>query len=160
MNISDVEGIGKTMDAMAQYEMLLADLYETCAEAWPDDRDFWMDIARQEVQHAENLRMMKALVSREPARFDKGRPLNPVAVNTAINGLKEIIRKLSAGEYAYERLLIVARDIENAVLEAHYPDIVKTSNVEYQTLLNAIMSETRDHSRHIQQKLADVKAKV
>jgi hypothetical protein len=159
MNNFDVESLGKTMESMAQYELLLSDLYEKCAQTWPEDKDFWIDIAHQEVHHAENLRTMKALVTRDPIHFDKGRPLNPIAVSTAIAGLQDILKRLTAGEYSYERLLIIARDIENAVLEAHYPDIIKTNNVEYQTLMKSIMDETHDHSSLIQKKLAQVKSR-
>ncbi len=30
---------------MAEYELLLSDPYQKCAETWPNDRDFWLGIA-------------------------------------------------------------------------------------------------------------------
>lgn len=47
MNAADIEKLNKTMDSMAQYELLLADLYENCAETWTEDKEFWLDIVRR-----------------------------------------------------------------------------------------------------------------
>jgi hypothetical protein len=160
MNNADIEKLNKTMDSMAQYELLLSDLYEKCAETWTKDRDFWLDIVHQELHHAENIRMMQAIITKRPAHFEANRPLNPIAVATAIAGLKDVIKRLTAGEYSYEKILIIARDIEQAVLEAHYSEIVKTSDVEYQTLMNDILGETHDHRKLIQDKLAEIKSKA
>jgi len=160
MNDADIESISKTMDIMAQYELLLSDIYERCAAAWPDDKDFWLDIAHQEIQHAENIKMIKEIVKKAPSHFDLGRPLNPIAIATAIKGLQDIIQRLTAGDYSYEKILFIARDIENSILEAHYLDIVKTGNVEYQTLIKKIIHDTRNHSRQLQQKLTSVKART
>lgn len=145
---------------MAQYELLLSELYETCAATWAKDKDFWLDIAHQEVQHAENIRMMQEIINKKPEHFESGRPINLIAINTAATGLKDIIKRLTAGEYTYEKILIIARDMESSVLEAHYPEIVKTKDLEYQTLMKITISDTSDHNKHIQQKLAEVKKKT
>jgi len=63
------------MDSMAQYELLLAEFYEQCAEIWQNKKDFWLAIAHQEVQHAENIRLMQEIVIKEASHFDLGRPL-------------------------------------------------------------------------------------
>ncbi len=158
MNNTDIEKLNKTMDSMIQYELLLSDLYEKCAEIWTKDKVFWIDIAHQEVHHAENIRRMQEIITKRPAPFEAGRPLNPIAITTAITGLKDIIKRLTAGAYSYEKILIIARDIEQAVLEAHYSEIVKTSDVEYQTLMKSILGETHNHNTLIKQKLTEVKS--
>jgi hypothetical protein len=160
MNNADIEKLNKTMDSMAQYELLLSDLYQKCAETEPADKEFWLGIAHQEIHHAENIRAMQEIITRKLSHFEADRPLNPIAVATAIAGLKDIIKRLTAGEYSYEKILIIARDIEQAVLEAHYSEIVKTSDVEYQTLMNDILNETHDHRKLIQDKLDEIKSKA
>jgi hypothetical protein len=147
------------MDVMVQYELLLDELYRKCAGAWPQDADFWLGIARQEVHHAENIKAMQEIIKRKPSYFEVGKPLNPIGVNTAISGLKNNIKRLEAGEYSYEQMLITARDIEQSVLEAHYAEIVKTTDVEYQSLMQSIITETHEHRGLIQKKLNDVKLK-
>lgn len=154
MNNTDVEQITKTMGKMVEYELLLADLYKACAERWPVDRDFWHDIARQEAEHAGNIRKLALMVAENPIGFEKNRPLNPIAVSTAIKGVQDVIKRLAAGEYTYEKILIVARDIEQSILEFHYPEIVRTGNVEYHRLIKRVQSDTRDHNKRIQEKIA------
>ncbi len=101
---------------------------------------------------------MEEIIQRKPSYFEVGKPLNPIGVNTAISGLKNIIERLEAGEYSYEQMLITTRDIEQSVLEAHYAEIVKTTDVEYQSLMQSIISETQEHRGLIQKKLNDVKS--
>ncbi len=160
MNAADIEKLNKTMDSMAQYELLLADLYENCAETWTEDKEFWLDIAHQEVHHAENIKMMQEIITKKPSHFETNRPLNPIAVATVIAYLKDVIKRLTAGEYSYEKILIIARDIKQSVLEAHYSEIVKTNDVEYQTLMKNILDDTRDHNTLIKQKLTEVKSRA
>ncbi len=158
MDKADIEKLNKTMDSMAQYETLLSDLYHKCAEAWPTDREFWLDIARQEDHHAENIRKMREIINQRLSHFEAGRPLNPIAINTAITYIKDIIKRLTAGEYSYEKILNITLDIEKSVLEAHYSEIVKTDDVEYQTFMKSILDETHDHKSKIQQKLTGLKS--
>jgi hypothetical protein len=160
MDKADIEKLNKTMDSMAEYEMLLSDLYHKCAEAWPKDREFWLDIAGQEDHHAENIRKMQEIINQKLSHFEADRPLNPIAINTAIAYIKDIIKRLTAGQYSYERILNITLDIEKSVLETHYSEIVKTDDVEYQTLMKSILEETHAHKSKIQQKLTGLKSKA
>jgi rubrerythrin len=160
MNTADIEKLNKTMDSMAQYELLLSEFYKQCAETWTKDKEFWLEIAHQEVHHADNIRMMQEIITKKPWRFEAGRPLNPAAITTVITYLQDVSKRLIAGEFCYEKLLIIAMDIEKSILEAHYSEIVKTQDVEYQTLMKRILEETHDHHQLIQQKLEAVKSKA
>lgn len=158
MNTADSEKLNKTMDSMAQYELLLSEFYEKCAEVWTKDKEFWLQIARQEIQHAENIRMMQGIITKKPSHFELGRPFNPIAVKTVITYLKDVINRLNAGQYSYKKLLTIAMDIEKSVLESQYSEIVKTQDVEYQNLMANILKETHDHHQLIQQKLHEVRS--
>jgi len=56
--------------------------------------------------------------------------------------LHDVIKRMTAGEYSYEKILVIAMDIEKSVLEAHYSEIVKTNDVEYQMLMEKVLGET------------------
>jgi hypothetical protein len=49
--------------------------------------------------------MMQGIITRKPSHFEAGRPLSPVAVNTVIACLPEVIKRLAAGEYSYEEAI-------------------------------------------------------
>ncbi len=54
----------------------------------------------------------------------------------------------------------MARDIEQSVLESNYAEIVKTADAEYNTLMKDILSQTYEHKKMIQEKIAEMKAKA
>jgi hypothetical protein len=88
-----------------------------------------------------------------------GRPFNPIAINTAMAGLKDIARRLTSEAFSLEKILFTVRDIEQSVLESHYAEIVKTADPEYQTMMNGILSDTSVHKKIIQERIEQKKTK-
>jgi rubrerythrin len=158
MGIGDTERISAVLAAMIEFESTLSDFYRQCAEKWTHEQAFWQDMAHAETGHAENIRKMQQLVLGKPQRYEWGRPFNPSALKTATSGLQENARRMAAGAFSLENALITSRDIEQSILEFRYGEIFKTADPDYQTLLTAIVAETYDHKKRIQQKIAEKKA--
>jgi hypothetical protein len=159
MNIADIEKINKVLESMVQYESSMSDFYKQCADAWTDDRAFWQDLSNAEAGHAANIQKIGEMIARRMASFDMGRPFNPIALNTAMAGLAENSKRLSSGAVSMEQLLITARDIEQSILESHYAEIVKTADLEYQTLMKQIVADTYLHRKMIQDRMDALKSK-
>jgi len=153
MSAVDVKTITKIVESMIQFELSLSDFYAKCAETWNEERTFWRILASEEVRHAENIQKMLDIITHKPERFEIGRPFNLIALNTARAGITENMKRLSKREISHEKILIMARDIEQSILESHYAEIVKTTDVEYQTLMRDILSETYKHKKIIQDKI-------
>jgi len=151
--VADIERIAGVLEAMRQYELLLSDFYKHCDEIWTEDQALWNSLALAETQHADNIDKMKEIIVKKQESFTIGRPFNLIALNTAAAGLKENTRRLVSGELSREKMLIIARDIEQSVLESNYAEIVKTADVEYNTLMKAILSQTHEHKRVILEKI-------
>jgi ferritin len=160
MSIADIEKINKVLGSMMQYELDLSDFYKQSADTWTEDQAFWQNLAYAETKHAENIQKMREIIAKKQERFELGRPFNPIALNTAMTGLKDYARRLTSGEFSFERILITARDIEESMLESHYAEIVKTADIEYQTLMKEILSDTYQHKKMIQKKIDDLKKKA
>jgi hypothetical protein len=160
MSIADIEKITVVLESMIQYELNMSDFYKQCADIWTEDQAFWQNLAHAEVGHAENIQKMREIIAKKQERFELGRPFNPIALNTAMAGLKDNARRLTSGAFSFEKLLIMARDIEQSVLESHYAEIVKTADPEYQTLMKDILSDTYLHKKSIQEKIDDIKRKA
>ena len=160
MNITDIEKINKVLESMIQYELDLSDFYKQCADIWTEDQAFWQNLAHAEVKHAENIQKMREIIAKKQERFELGRPFNPISLNTAMVGLKANARRLTLGAFSYEKVLIMVRDIEESVLESHYAEIVKTADLEYQTLMKGILSDTYLHKKTIQKKIDDLKREI
>jgi len=145
------------MTMMAETERLIADFYGTCADLWEEDREFWLSIVAEEEKHAANLDRMARIVAARPERFEIGRPFNQAAIRTVTAGIESQLKRLKEDRVARERLLYMARDTEASVMEKFYGEIVRTSDVEYLTLLKEITQETLDHKRGIEERIQALK---
>jgi hypothetical protein len=160
MSVVDIEKITKVLEAMIQYELLLSDFYNHNADLWTDDHALWNNLALAEIRHADNIRRMKDIIVKKQECFAIGRPFNLNVLNTAALGLKDTTKRLTLGEFSSEKMLIMARDIEQSILESNYAEIVKTADTEYNALMKVILSQTYEHKRIIQEKIAEMKAKA
>lgn len=160
MSTADIEKITKVLASMMHYELALSDFYNQCADIWQEDQAFWQTLAYAEVRHAENIQKMREIVTKKQERFEAGRPFSPIALDTAMAWLQDNTRRLTSRTFSHEEMLIIARDIENSILESHYAEIVKTADSEYQTLMKDILAQTYEHRKSIQEKIDKVKTKA
>jgi hypothetical protein len=160
MTVADTERITKALESMIQYELILSDFYKQCADIWTKDQAFWQNLAHAELHHAENIQKMREIIVKKRETFEAGRPFNPIAINTAMTGLKDYTNKLTSGAFSCKKMLIIARDIEQSILESRYTEIVKTVDLEYQALMKAILSQTFEHKKIIEEKIQEIKTKA
>ncbi len=130
---------------MIALELALADLYGACGAKFPEDRELWSAIQRQEEGHAEFLRRLADLMAARPGEFRPGRPFNSTAIRTVLTSVTAYADQVKRGQLPRQRALFVARDIEKSVLEANYVQIVNTENAEYLQAMDTISRETRSH---------------
>lgn len=145
MTPANLQNCLRVLSDMVELELALAELYEACNAAYPGDGDFWLAIKRQEEGHAEGIRRIAALVAEQPGAFEAGRPFNSIAINNIRKAVAEHAGRIRRNEVPRERALVIARDIENSVLEAKYDEFVKTRNVEYMTVIDRLSKETFAH---------------
>lgn len=160
ITIADIEKITTVLKSMIQYELSLSDFYMQCGNTWKEDQAFWQNLARAEVGHAENIQRMQEIILKKQEKFELGRPFNPIALNTAIAGIKDITGRLTSGAFSFEKILFTARDIEQSILESRYAEIVKTADLEYQTLMKGILSDTSEHKKIILEKIEGIKKEL
>lgn len=159
MNKISLDNILNIMEAMVQYELGLSELYETCARVSKEDEQLWRSLSGAEINHADHIKKMMAIMIEKHDRFEAGRPFNITALRTVMAGIKETIERISRGELSREKMLITARDFEQSVLESHYTEIVRTNDLEYQTLMKNVLSQTQEHKKAIQKAIVNVKTK-
>ncbi|TFG36005.1 MAG: hypothetical protein E4H45_02045 [Nitrospirales bacterium] len=159
MNKFSHDNIMSILDTMIQYELSLSELYEACAGVSKGDEAFWRNLSQAEILHANNIRKMIAILTEKRERFEMGRSFNLAVLNTALTGVKDTTGRVSRGEVPREKMLILARDFEQSVLESHYAEIIKTTDWEYQTLMENILSQTQEHKKAIQKAIDDLKIK-
>jgi hypothetical protein len=142
------------LKSMTDFELALADLYRTCSQIWLADKEFWADMEKAELKHAENINKMNKLVSEKPDHFEPGRLLKPAAFQTSILGIKWHIERLKKREISEKKMLFIARDLEQSILESSYSDVIKTSDTEFQTLTKEVFSDTVGHRERLDKKIS------
>jgi hypothetical protein len=145
MRPSDLSLIQETLEAMREAELAVAELYEACAETWPQDPPCWKELSAEERRHAENLSKMSALLAARPDVFSPGRPFRAAAVRTFIKGVRWNRDRVKSGELDLARFYSVARDLENSLIESRIAEIVITDDPEYTALAQRVVADTRRH---------------
>lgn len=154
----NLQNLIDVMKLMAMAEQLVADFYRTCAENFEEDRSFYMAIAAEEEKHARNIEKMLKMITLKPECFEMGRPFNQTALRTFMAGVEGNLTRLKEGVLSRERAMCLAYDVENAVIEKNYHEIVRTTDLEYVALLQEITKETVHHRESIEQRIQALKA--
>jgi hypothetical protein len=158
MTPKDLQSALKVLDDMAALELALASLYKTCGVAFPEDRQFWTAISRQEEIHAQSLGSMAELVSAKPQDFELGSAFNSIAIGHIRSIIDNHTDQVKSKEIARDKALIIARDIENSVLEANYREFLKTGNAEFMAIVDTLGKDTALHKNLFAEKVAKSRA--
>jgi len=149
----------ETLELMAQAEEAVQHLYATCAVLWKEDEEFWRRLAGEERRHAKHIRSMIAILTDNPSRFQAGRPFSAIALKTFISGIKRDIESVKQFPVPELKALRLALDIEQALIEARFTEIVQTEDKGFQYLADDIVQETTVHRRLVENKIAQLQAK-
>lgn len=119
--------------------------------------NFWSMLEKQEMDHADNIAKMIGVVSRKPEHFQRGRSFSPIAVEMFKKGIDGNREKIQSGAVPRDKFLFLARDNEQSLLEQRYQEVLRTNDIEYMTLVQHVLSETMEHKKHIEAKIAETR---
>jgi rubrerythrin len=149
----------EAMELMAQAESAVERFYEACASLWKDEKDFWQGLALEEKHHAEHLRSMRSILTGNPGNFQHGRPFTTIALKTFISGIERSIENVKHFTVTELKAMHLARDIEQALIEARFTEIVQTEDRGFRALADEIVRDTAVHRRLVEKKIAQLQAK-
>lgn len=161
MNIKlskEISEIVEVLKKMAMFEVVIAELYSLCAVTWKEDSQFWLDIWKDEVKHAQYINRIIEIISKYPDDFEKGRPFNALVVETTVAQIRKKIEKVKKGEIDKNTILFIANDLEKGYLEDKYSEIVRTDNVEYKALIQKVVEDTGHHKQKIIQRIKEMQS--
>ncbi len=148
-----LSGIIEVLKQMSMFETKVAELYSLCASTWVEDRQFFLDIWKDEISHALYINNIIEIFERKPEVFQNGRPFSVFEVQRLVSYIAATIEQIKKGEVTKEQLLLIAGDLENGFLEDKYGEIVKTDDMEYKILMQKIVDDTQKHKDKIAQKI-------
>lgn len=155
--IGGIENLLKLLEEISKAELSVAELYKSCAERWKEDEDFWILLEREERRHSEIITKIAEIVAEKRGKMEIGRRFAPVALQTFMKWAIDYNELVKKGEVTLDKMLFVARDIENSIIESKYAEVVKTDDLEYRELMKEVMSDTFKHRKMIDKKIEEVK---
>ncbi len=75
------------IEMLARNEEALSRLYRAYADKFPDYKDFWSDLADEEIEHSNWLRGLSPKIQEDSIYFNEGR-FKPGAIQTFLNYLE------------------------------------------------------------------------
>ncbi len=153
----DSKAILDALKVMKEFELTLAELYRTCNSLWPEDEAFWKNLEQAEVRHAGTVEKMISILSEKPDIFEPHRLFKPAAVRTSISGIRGDIERLKRREIPKNKILFIARDLEQSIIESKYFEAVKGRDVEFQNMVEEMKIDTMTHRDELNKKIEETK---
>ena len=145
------------LKALIRLELTIGELYAACARQWPEDEPFWLDVSRQEAEHARAVERIVLLISKKPDHFLTAKAIRVAAVETIIAGIERTTDQVRNGRLLKNNLMAIAVDIENSVMEKKFFEMIKTADPVFLELCHDIMAQTREHKQRFEKRLAGLK---
>ncbi|NOQ43425.1 MAG: hypothetical protein GQ560_03070 [Dehalococcoidia bacterium] len=146
----------KTIEALANHEEAISELYRKYSGKFPDYEQFWLGLAEEEVLHTKWIRELRDDIEEGTVFFNEGR-FNIVGVQTSLNYIKKQIVDSENQEISLPFALFLALDIENALLERKYFEIFEGDSVGLKNILQDLAEATELHRARIEQALNEEK---
>jgi len=142
----------KILEMLAANEEAVARLYRMYADIFPKLRDFWSELAEEEIYHCRLIQKLWTSkddhVEINEDRFDT------VLFLTSSNFLKEKLAQATVEEISIEDALSTALDIETGMLERGYFEVFEGNSSEFRKTMHALAAATIKHTNKIREKLA------
>ena len=75
-----------------------------------------------------------------------------------IDSTKQDVERMKNRELTREQLLIIARDIENSLIENKFYELVRSKNEEFLKLIKEIKQQTMVHKSQLEERLKQLGA--
>ncbi|MBI9084424.1 MAG: hemerythrin family protein [Desulfobacterales bacterium] len=126
-------------------ELLLADLYTEFGRRFPEDRDFWDQLVREETMHARLIEKLHDVVKKGSMIFDEGK-VKTYTLTAMIERIEALVQGARRGDLNNRReALAQALDLESALIEKGVFTHFEPMTDNARAVLKRLNSETLDH---------------
>jgi len=145
--------IVESLRLLKRSEQWLSILYKTCAGIWPEEAGFWEFMEHAELKHADYVDKITELFQETPEEFIPIIEFNPLSVQMMIDSTKQDVERMKNRELTKKQLLIIARDIENSLIENKFYELIRSKNKEFLQLIKEIKQQTMVHKSQLEERL-------
>jgi rubrerythrin len=140
----------EVIEILASHEEAIARLYGAYSEAYPDMKDFWSDLAAEEIGHAAWLRNLIPQIEEGSVYFDERR-FQTQAIKTSQNYLEELVAQVQKEKPPAIMALSAALDIEKALIERGYFEVAQTDSPNLKQTFENLAKSTTAHIEKVQE---------
>ena len=151
MNVMNVaKAPGELLEAMKAHEQALACLYRSYAEKYPDYKDFWMSLSREENQHAAWLETLRSEIENGSENIVVERfPIG--AVQRSNEYVKNLEDRARQTDFTLVNALSTALHLEEALMESKFFEVYEGDSVKTKRTLNMLAQSTLEHCRRVRE---------
>ena len=139
----------KVIKLLAEHEKAISQLYKEYARKFPEQKDFWLKIAAEEIEHASWIFKLRSQIEKGLLYFKEGR-FKTEAIETSLEYLKSQIAKAQNNKISAKNALSVARDLESGLIEKKFFEVFEPDCQEIKHVLLDLAAATREHYNRIE----------
>ena len=144
---------------LSELEESVGRLYETYAVIFPDYRNFWVNMASDEREHAAWVAKLRSLIDNRLVVFSEGR-FKVEAIQTFLKYIDEELGKAKEKNLFLMNALSITLYIEESLIEHKYFEVVEGDSPELKSILRDLAGATQKHADSARETFNAYKAKI
>lgn len=145
----------KITKLLADIELTVSKLYKVYAQKYPEHKDFWEGLVKEEEHHAELMGSLIQQLKKGLIRLDEKRCAEN-AVRTVLNYVEDHLAKAKRYAVSETSAFLTAFKIEKNVLEKDFCSFFEADTPEFKETCKTITWETEQHRNKIKYMLGEL----
>ncbi|MFH1280691.1 MAG: hypothetical protein ABII08_03725 [Candidatus Beckwithbacteria bacterium] len=135
---------------------MLSELYELFAEKFKTYADFWQDLAREEVGHAEWIRDLSNKIREGSISYNQ-ESLMVAGISYFTDQIRESMQEVDNKDFELINAISISRILESSLLENKCFEIVRPDSVEIEDLFNRLKEATKKHLARVEEAWKEIR---
>ena len=144
---------------LEQLEVEISNLYKLFAEKFPGRQDIWTEMSREELQHAEYVRTLKAFALSGHVNFDE-KMTKTYTIRSIIDDIRDKYKKTENNQYSIVNALSFSLSLEQSIIEHKFYNYFSSNEPGVILLINNIREETSAHELQVKKALDEEKKRT
>ena len=144
------------VETLKEHEQALARLYEVYAEKFPEFEQFWTELSREEIQHANWLIILRDRIEKSDEDFVVER--FPIAtIEHSIGYVTQLADRAHQSDFLLMNALSTALQLERALIENKYFEIFEGDGADTRHTLTLLAQSTQIHYKKLYETWRELK---
>jgi len=141
------------VELLAQNEEKVSQLYKAYADKFSNWNKFWLSLSLSEIEHAKWIRDLYSAHLDKTVYLNEDRfKIEPIQIFAEY--LQQQLAQVKEQEMPIKSALAIALEVENALIENRYFEVLQADSVEIKRTLLDLAAATADHKNVIKELLA------